>query len=74
MVVLRLMHKTIAPLLNSFTKNRIPFRNLHHPAGLKCVHFVLKRIDFEIKINFKVFIGDLPFLSLLVGCDRSTSE
>ena len=70
MVVLRLINKTIAPVLNGFFFNlRIPVRDLYHRAGLKCVHFVLGSIDFMIEIKFKAFIGDLPFLSLLVGCD-----
>ena len=67
MVALRLIHKTIAPVINSSSNLRIPGRDLYHRAGLKCVHFVLRRKDFMIEISFKVFSGDLPFLSLLVG-------
>ena len=69
MVVLRLINKTIAPVFRVFFNLRIPVTDLYHRAGLKCVHFVLRSIDFMTEINFKVFIGDLPFLSLLVGCD-----
>ena len=69
MVSLRLIHKTIAPVINSSSDLRIPGRDLYHRAGLKRVHFVLRSIDFTIKTDFKVFIGDLPFLSLLFGCD-----
>ena len=68
MVALGLKHKTIAPVINSSSYLRIPGRDLYHRAGLKCVHIVLRSIDFMIEINFKVFIRDLPFLSLLVGC------